>query len=720
MAVSFSDSFDRGNNYDLGADWSQFDLGLDSIPIGDGIGTLILPTQTGSGAVAASRNLSASTSEDILGNDAGRAVFAAGGDLFSSVPLYRSDENPVKIACSPYIPLSDTDSTPTHLTYPVGTGGGIVGVGIFGYENPYGTNYLTLLCANRKSDGSLRFFVVSVSMAPSGPTFQEIAFNNTPVTYSPGQEMIVYMVGGIAQVIYGSDTILLPFMRELPNAGAGNYFGVLYMEESGEDAWCYADDFVLEESYSGGFQAVSAISDRIMPNTIAGSGATELKKVGWRATPGSDGDTLYVIYDDVSPSDPAGRTGISTQSINQRTTFFYLIPLSYKYRWTAKFDVTVNKDAPSGSYIGPILMGGPEDGADTGLEVRFMSGGVNSIKAEIHTTNPLYGGKLAERLYTNAQWSYLTAAMYRGEFEWTLEYTNNGIVSSLVLYEGTDTWTETFNIGESIVGDNFGVAAYSPTSSNDSHRLVFEADSGNIIETTNTRSPAQPSITTMSFHNINLSFGSSSFSDEDYDDSHTQTQWQIANDSDDEFDSPIYDSTSSTDLTSVYITDLLERRKAYRIRVRYKDRFGNWSEWSSSQRFITGDCDVYQDSQFLTWPSSDQLPPPSYLTKRTLQFRTKVTPMESGTETRQGVWSAPKVVWSLRWKVLTQEQMQVLEDFFRSCKGRLYSFTFSDPLEDGRTYIMRFASDQLTNQIFDADLHNVTIDLIQVSLTSAS
>lgn len=73
----------------------------------------------------------------------------------------------------------------------------------------------------------------------------------------------------------------------------------------------------------------------------------------------------------------------------------------------------------------------------------------------------------------------------------------------------------------------------------------------------------------------------SNFADPDAGDTHSVSQWQISTNNSD-FNSPVYDSGETTDLTSHTIANALEVSTNYFWHVRYKDNNGAWSAYSTA------------------------------------------------------------------------------------------------------------------------------------------
>jgi PKD repeat protein len=80
---------------------------------------------------------------------------------------------------------------------------------------------------------------------------------------------------------------------------------------------------------------------------------------------------------------------------------------------------------------------------------------------------------------------------------------------------------------------------------------------------------------------------SSAFSDPDAGDSHTASRWQITTSLGD-YSSPVFDSTSSANLTTIAVTsEILDYSTTYYWHVRHQDNHGNWSDWSVETSFTT-------------------------------------------------------------------------------------------------------------------------------------
>jgi internalin A len=79
---------------------------------------------------------------------------------------------------------------------------------------------------------------------------------------------------------------------------------------------------------------------------------------------------------------------------------------------------------------------------------------------------------------------------------------------------------------------------------------------------------------------------SSAFSDPDFGDAHTASQWQITATSGD-YSGPVFDSgPDAASLTSVYVpSGVLEYSTTYYWRVRHQDNRRDWSEWSAETSF---------------------------------------------------------------------------------------------------------------------------------------
>jgi hypothetical protein len=110
--------------------------------------------------------------------------------------------------------------------------------------------------------------------------------------------------------------------------------------------------------------------------------------------------------------------------------------------------------------------------------------------------------------------------------------------------------------------------------------------------TINSVSPNKPTNSTPANEATGISLTatlqSSAFSDTDPGDTHAASQWQITSTSAD-YSSPVYDSGIDTsNKTSITIPSAtLSNNAVYYWRVRHKDSYGNWSDWSAETSFTT-------------------------------------------------------------------------------------------------------------------------------------
>ena len=78
------------------------------------------------------------------------------------------------------------------------------------------------------------------------------------------------------------------------------------------------------------------------------------------------------------------------------------------------------------------------------------------------------------------------------------------------------------------------------------------------------------------------------FATSDGDDVHSATQWQITEEGDATFATPVFDCISMTQKTALTLGgDELEASTAYLIRARHKGRTLGWGEWSDTNAFET-------------------------------------------------------------------------------------------------------------------------------------
>lgn len=87
---------------------------------------------------------------------------------------------------------------------------------------------------------------------------------------------------------------------------------------------------------------------------------------------------------------------------------------------------------------------------------------------------------------------------------------------------------------------------------------------------------------------VTPTLNSSAFLDDDIDDTHEASQWQISEVAGDYSDS-VYDSdTDTTNKTSIEVPpSTLDTNTIYYFRVRYQDSYGLWSDWSIETSFTT-------------------------------------------------------------------------------------------------------------------------------------
>lgn len=96
--------------------------------------------------------------------------------------------------------------------------------------------------------------------------------------------------------------------------------------------------------------------------------------------------------------------------------------------------------------------------------------------------------------------------------------------------------------------------------------------------------PSQPTASISSIDHDSATVNGSAYSDPEGD-AHESSQFQVDNNSD--FSSPVYDSGVVTARTSQNTGNILSPHTTYYGRVRYKDKYGNWSSWSAGVQFST-------------------------------------------------------------------------------------------------------------------------------------
>ena len=120
----------------------------------------------------------------------------------------------------------------------------------------------------------------------------------------------------------------------------------------------------------------------------------------------------------------------------------------------------------------------------------------------------------------------------------------------------------------------------------------FEASGVDVLQHTN-EAPAQPTNTSPVDEATDVSLTpllqSSAFSDPDVGDTHATSQWQITTVGPHNIRWTVFDSEEDThNLTSITIpVGTLYYYTGYDWRVRHKDSYGNWSDWSVETHFST-------------------------------------------------------------------------------------------------------------------------------------
>lgn len=79
-----------------------------------------------------------------------------------------------------------------------------------------------------------------------------------------------------------------------------------------------------------------------------------------------------------------------------------------------------------------------------------------------------------------------------------------------------------------------------------------------------------------------------------------------------------------------------------------------------------------------------------------LRFATHTTRFLDGTEQRFPLRGQVKRRWVIRLELLEEAELSVLEDFFADRKGRLLSFTFTDPRDQIEYPDCSFESDAMS------------------------
>lgn len=221
---------------------------------------------------------------------------------------------------------------------------------------------------------------------------------------------------------------------------------------------------------------------------------------------------------------------------------------------------------------------------------------------------------------------------------------------------------------------------------------------------------------------VSVQLTADAFSDPDFVGTHAKSQWQIRLPS----AATIFDSgETATHLTSITVTASLgtwsgayasspglNSLTQYEARVRYKDSLGLWSDWSDWFLFTTGNpaTTTAINEVLETFPTG---PIPSQTFSETVTFRTIISPFETGREQRRGKGTREKYSFKLVYDKRERTEIDVLWDFYIDQQGSLGAFNFQHPIT-GINYICRFVQDSMSREIFEYNIENTGLELVEV------
>lgn len=99
-----------------------------------------------------------------------------------------------------------------------------------------------------------------------------------------------------------------------------------------------------------------------------------------------------------------------------------------------------------------------------------------------------------------------------------------------------------------------------------------------------------------------------------------------------------------------------------------------------------------------------------------VEFNTIVDETFTGGEQRRDLWSNPRYKWTLDFEK-NQVDRNALVAFFAAQKGKKNAFNFvwdASKGGDGKTYLVRFDTDQLDLKILEMGYSTFSINLVQV------
>lgn len=94
------------------------------------------------------------------------------------------------------------------------------------------------------------------------------------------------------------------------------------------------------------------------------------------------------------------------------------------------------------------------------------------------------------------------------------------------------------------------------------------------------------------------------------------------------------------------------------------------------------------------------------------EFRTDKVEMDCGIQYGYRHRTDPLRRWTINCPCITDAEVTILEDFFRSCRGRLVPFSFTDP-DDLYELKVRFDADDLDIHVNGPDNNALSIPIVE-------
>jgi len=709
----------------LGPRYSQINLNGDAVAAGDGIKTVLRTSGDfdTSCAYAASMTPGYSTWTGFLGNQGGvLAVHDCDAVTLGSdgVPLGRWTES-LLLGLKTWLPAASTqgDVTIGTGTANVGLESGMVGIAITSSATP---PYMMVLM-NRSVSNRVSFYAVRVTSHGDPPTVELLASAEDAVDYEDGGVAEIYWSMGRIHIYYPSADAYDPIILEGFSSPDLTAYSVIhpgiYIEQGGANA-IYVDDF----------KVAGAIWDEMGP-IFPSRMSTYVAKIPNSV---SDGDTLRhmgcaPLYGGIKILDEE----ISTRGVTYPVSLTYAchvnpVPYDSSISFSVKAKITLNVSNTVNS-IGLTALGHLDISATDvityyPIELGFSYSGGNvacalSVRQNESTSAPAVATVLDSKVDIDPSDWVADGNKRVGYIEWNLSYdSDTEEITSTVDLPGDVTWTTTKSKPSWYVpGAYAGFYVEGTASVADDIYLSFVDSTDALVYgygPASTNAPDAPVISTPSLAPVR--FGGSAFADDDDGDTISRSEWQLTSYADTTYASVLSTVVmSAPDTGNPYADFTLISGNEYRVRVRYYDSYGNASAWSDDVTFTaTFSSGSIEFTDLPAWPST--LPPPSDSSSETVEFKTRITPFELvGVESRQKIRATGIVVWHLVYNVLTENQYNILKTFFVDRCGSWGAFNFSDPLDSSKVRRMRFASDSLTREIFSSVLHNVKIDLVELS-----